>query len=111
VTWRPALSEPLDIDRWWRNRRGETILLRLSSYEGHNLIDLRTWFTAADGTLQPAKGFCCSVKHLPRLAEAFAKAAAKARELGLIGDDEGERSVAARGPDDAEPVGKFSDLS
>jgi hypothetical protein len=110
VTRRPTLSKPLNIDRWWRNRRGETILLRLSTYEGHNLIDLRTWFTDTGGTLQPGKGFCCSIKHLPRIAAAFAKAAAKARELGLIGDDEAPKAVAARGSDDVEPVGKFSDL-
>jgi len=40
-----------------------------------------------DGRLKPGKGFCAEAKHLPQLASALAKAAAKARELGLI--DEG----------------------
>jgi len=37
--------------------------------------------------LVPRKGFTASVKHLPRLAAALAKAVAKATELGLITDD------------------------
>jgi Transcriptional Coactivator p15 (PC4) len=107
---RTTLREPVDVDKWWKNRRGDVIRVRLSTFEDRNLVDLRTWFTAADGTLAPGKGFSSSIKHLPRLAEAFAKAAAKARELGLIGDDEEARSVAARAQDPSEPTGKFSDL-
>jgi hypothetical protein len=38
--------------------------------------------------LKPGKGFAAEVRHLPRLAAEIAKAAAKARELGLI--DNGE---------------------
>ena len=39
---------------------------------------------------KPGKGFAAEVRHLPRLAAAFAKAEAKAREFGLI-DDKGTR--------------------
>jgi hypothetical protein len=46
----------------------------------------RTWHTA-DGKLKPGKGFAAEVRHLPRLAAAIAKAEAKARELGLVGDE------------------------
>jgi hypothetical protein len=107
---RTTLREPVDVDQWWKNRRGDVIRVRLSTFEDRNLVDLRTWFTAADGTLAPGKGFNCTVKNLPRLAAAFAKAAAKARELGLIGDDEADRPAATPGLDPVEPVGKFSDL-
>ncbi len=57
--------------------------MTLSTYAERNLVDLRTWFTA-DGKLQPGKGFAADVKHLPRLKAAFAKAEAKATELGLL---------------------------
>jgi Transcriptional Coactivator p15 (PC4) len=83
----PALAEPVIVAEWWKNRRGESIRLTLNRFEGRDVIDLRTWYSA-DGRLKPGKGFAAEVRHLPRLAAAFAKAVAKARELGLI-DDKG----------------------
>ena len=82
----PALVEPIIIAQWWRNRRGEAVRVQLSTFEGHNLIDIRAWHSA-DGKLVPGKGFAASVKHLPRLAAALVKAVTKATELGLITDD------------------------
>jgi Transcriptional Coactivator p15 (PC4) len=58
----------------------------LSEFQGRSIFDLRTWYTGEDGKLKPGKGFAAEVRHLPRLAAAVAKAEAKARELGLIGD-------------------------
>jgi hypothetical protein len=89
----PALSEPITVAEWWKNRRGESIRVRLSIYEGHNLADIRTWYTA-DGSLKPGKGFAAEVRHLPRLAAAIVKAEAKARELGLI-DDAASEDIAS----------------
>jgi hypothetical protein len=85
----PALAEPIVIAEFWKNRRGESIRLALNTFKGRSILDLRTWFTdAADGRLKPGKGFAAEVRHLPRLAAAIAKAEAKARELGLIDDEE-----------------------
>jgi hypothetical protein len=81
-----VLPEPLTISEWWRNRSGASIRVRLSTWEGHNLIDIRIW-RSSDGKLVPGKGLAVGVKHLPRLAAALAKAVAKATELGLITDD------------------------
>jgi hypothetical protein len=80
-----ALADPVVIAEWWKNRRGESVRLVLNRFEGRDIFDLRTWYTA-DGKLKPGKGFAAEVRHLPRLAAAFAKAEARARELGLIGD-------------------------
>lgn len=80
-----ALQEPITIAEWWKNRRGESIRVRLSTYEGRNLADVRTWYTE-DGKLRPGKVFAVEVKHLPQLARALAKAALQARQLGLIDD-------------------------
>jgi hypothetical protein len=82
----PALAEPLVIAEWWKNRRGESVRLTLNRYEGRDIIDLRTWYTGDDGRLRPGKGFAAEARHLPRLAAAFAKAEARARELGLVED-------------------------
>jgi hypothetical protein len=81
------LSEPIEIAKFWKNRRGEAIIVRLSEYEGHPLVDARAWFTAADGTLKPGKGLACAVRHLPELAAALNKALVEARTLGLIDGD------------------------
>jgi|HubBroStandDraft_1064217.scaffolds.fasta_scaffold649449_1 ABC-type amino acid transport substrate-binding protein len=89
-----SLTGPIEVARFWKNRRGEAIVVRLSTYEGHTLIDQRTWFTATDGALKPGKGLACAVRHLPELAAAVNKALTKARELGLVDtdgtDDEGD---------------------
>jgi hypothetical protein len=90
ATYRPeALAEPVIVAKWWKNRRGEAILVRLSHYEGHNLVDVRNWYSGDDGKLKPGKGFAATVKHLPELAKAIQKAEVKARELGLITDGAG----------------------
>jgi len=78
-----ALTEPIVIAEWWKNRRKESIRVCLSEYEGHSLIDVRTWYQA-EGKLKPGKGFCASIKHLPRLAAEITKALAKARDVGLV---------------------------
>jgi Transcriptional Coactivator p15 (PC4) len=81
----PALAEPVIVAEWWKNRRGESIRLVLNTFGGRSIFDLRTWYSA-EGKLKPGKGFAAEVRHLPRLAAAFAKAEARACELGLIGD-------------------------
>jgi Transcriptional Coactivator p15 (PC4) len=82
----PFLQEAVTIAEWWKNRRGESIRLVLNTFEGRNVFDLRTWYSA-DGRLKPGKGFAAEVRHLPRLAAEIAKAEVKARELGLIADE------------------------
>jgi hypothetical protein len=88
---RPTLEEPITIEQWWKNRGGEVVRLELSTFEGQNILNLRTWRTdKTDGITRPGKGFACSVKHLPKLASVFAKAVDRARKLGLIDDDGGD---------------------
>jgi hypothetical protein len=49
------------------------------------VVDVRKHYSAADGTLQPtSKGITLSVRKLPELALAVAKALKRARELGLL---------------------------
>jgi hypothetical protein len=90
---RPTLSEAITVSEWWKNRRGESIRVTLSTHDGRNLVDLRTWYTA-EGRLKPGKGFAAEIRHLPRLAAALAKAEAKATELGLITDDDNDKGGA-----------------
>jgi len=88
VTERPTLSAPVTIAEWWKNRRGESIRVTLSTYQGCNICDVRT-YCSTEGRLKPTtKGFCADVGHLPRLVSALSKACSQARELGLIASDD-----------------------
>lgn len=80
-----TLTEPIEVAKFWRNRRGEAVIVQLSEYEGRALIDLRVNFTTPDGTLRPTKkGLSLVVARLPDLLRAVEKAHGKAVELGLL---------------------------
>ena len=65
--------------------------VQLRSYEGRALIDVRKFYSASDGTLQPSpKGFALDVRKLPLLAKAVAKALNRAIELDLIDAERGD---------------------
>jgi Transcriptional Coactivator p15 (PC4) len=86
---RRALDEPVIVHQFWKNRRHDAVVVSLTTFEGHNLVDVRQHFMNKEGKLQPTqKGLAIVVLRLPDLAKAVTKALAKARELGLI-DDEG----------------------
>jgi hypothetical protein len=88
---RPTLAEPVVISKFWKNRRrNESVHVSLSEYEGHVLINVRTYATGTDGIDRPTpKGVAMGIRKLPELAAAVTKALAKARELGLL-EDTGE---------------------
>ena len=90
MTERPTLSAPVTIAEWWKNRRGESIRVTLSTYQGCNICDVRT-YCSTEGKLKPTtKGIACDMKHIAKLKGALAKAEAKARELHLL-DDGGDQ--------------------
>jgi Transcriptional Coactivator p15 (PC4) len=90
---RPTIPEPIEIAKFWKNRRrAESVHVTLSEFEGHVLINVRVYATGSDGIDHPTpKGIAMAVRKLPELAGALAKAETKARELGLIDDDGGEK--------------------
>ena len=87
----PPLAEPIEIAKFWKNRRrAESVHVTLSEYEGHAIINVRIYSTGSDGIDRPTtKGIALSVRKLPELASALAKAETKARALGLIDDQDG----------------------
>ena len=74
---------PINIASWPRNSR-ETVKISLSQFKGHNTIDCRCWYVGTDGELKPGKGLTLSVRHLPELSAALAKALEAARSHGLV---------------------------
>jgi hypothetical protein len=100
---RPTLPEPVEIAKFWKNRRRvESLHVSLSEYEGHALINVRIYATGTDGIDRPTtKGVAMSIRKLPELAAALVKALTKAQALGLLdgaADDESasEDAVAER---------------
>lgn len=68
----------------------ETVRVALDRYRGCDLVDVRVCveLTASSGVQTPtAKGVSLAVCRLPALVAALTAAEAKARELGLIGED------------------------
>jgi hypothetical protein len=85
---RPKLDEPVEVAKFWKNRRHDAVVVSLSTYEGHNLVDVRTYSMNKVGCLVPTpKGLSIVVLRLPELAAAVTKALAKAKELGLLHDE------------------------
>jgi hypothetical protein len=89
---RVTLPGPVEVAKFFKNRRKDVIVVSLSTYEGKNLVDVRQHFHNEQGQMRPtSKGVAMVVLRLPDLAKAVNKALAKARELGLIPDEGGER--------------------
>jgi Transcriptional Coactivator p15 (PC4) len=85
---RITLPEPVEVAKFFKNRRKEVIVVSLSTYEGHNMVDVRQHFHNEKGQMRStSKGVAMVVLRLPDLAKAVNKALAKARELGLLDDD------------------------
>ena len=84
------LSEPIEISKFWKNRRRDTaVVVSLNSYEGHNLINVREHFVAADGCMRPStRGLSLVIRRLPELSRAVRRALEKARELDLLPEGE-----------------------
>lgn len=68
-----------------KNARGEEIRVILGEFNGHQLLNLRVFFEAQDGTKRPSKtGPTFKVEKLPEFAEAVQKAPGEARRRGLV---------------------------
>lgn len=82
---RPPLDESIAKFKKSPRTSAEHVRVDLSEYEGHPLISVRVWQTGSDGIDRPSKkGIALSIRRLPELARAIAKAEIRARELGLI---------------------------
>ncbi len=87
---RVTLPEPVEIAKFWKNRRHDAIVVSLSTYEGKNIVDVRMHAMKKGRLLPTPKGVAMVILRLPELAKAVTKALAKAKELGLLPDDGGE---------------------
>lgn len=70
-----------------RKNAREELRVSLSEFNGHQLANLRIWFTADDGTMRPGnKGLAFKLTMLPDVIEALQSAETEARRLGLVAE-------------------------
>jgi hypothetical protein len=69
-----------------RKNAVEEIRIGLSTFSGHDLINIRVWADPRSGGERiPTKaGIACKVTLLPELIEALRRAEAEARDTGLL---------------------------
>jgi hypothetical protein len=87
-----ALAEPIEIAKFFKSARDRSKHVRvdLSEFKGHALVNVRVWETGTDGIDRPSKaGLALAIRKLPELTRALLKAEDRAREMGLLGADDG----------------------
>lgn len=81
-----------------KNRR-EELRVSLGEYRGHQLVSLRVWFEAQDGTMRPGNsGVALKVEALPELVAAIIEAERVALATGLLGPVPAADSLAGMKP-------------
>jgi hypothetical protein len=83
-----ALPEPIEVAKFWKNRRHDAVVVSLSTYEGKNIVDVRMHVMTNGRLLATPKGVAMVVLRLPELLAAVTKAHAKAVQLGLLDESE-----------------------
>ena len=78
------MSKEIIIAEWMKNER-EVVRVRLDVFKDRPIVDCREWYRASDGTFKPGRaGLTVSIRHLPSLANALAKAMETAIAVGSI---------------------------
>jgi hypothetical protein len=81
----PATQEQAVVVANWPKNARELFRVALDVYRDRHVVDVRVWFVGADGTERPTRsGLTVSIRHLPKIADAIAKALAEARARGLV---------------------------
>jgi hypothetical protein len=78
------MADGFAVAEWPRNSR-EIVRVSLTTYNGHPVVDIRTWYRDRAGDTKPGRaGLTLGMKHLPDLADALARALAEATARGLV---------------------------
>jgi hypothetical protein len=82
----------MEIAKFWKSRQNKiAIVVSLRHYDGHNLVDVREYFTDQAGCMKPStRGLAMVVRRLPEFSNAIRKALETARKLDLLPEEGGE---------------------
>ena len=79
------LTEPIEIGKFFKNRKGDQVVVQIKEYEGFVFCDIRQFFQDETGVSRPSKnGIAIGLRGLEDLAGIINRTLAKARELGLL---------------------------
>jgi hypothetical protein len=82
-------EQPIEIGKFFKNRKGDFVVVQIKQFEGITFVDIRQFFTSEDGKSFPTKkGVAIGLRKLDELAGLINKAIAKVRELGLLREDQ-----------------------
>jgi hypothetical protein len=82
------LPEPIEIGKFFKNRKGDIVVVQIKEFEGVVFCDIRQFFQNDAGRNCPTKkGVALTFRKLPELVELLEKTLAKARELGLLREE------------------------
>jgi len=83
---KPALSEPVEVKKFFANRRGDVVIIAIRQIEGGPpVLDVRKFFTDEAGVLRPTKkGVSVAIIRAPDLCDGVTKAVKIAQQLGLL---------------------------
>jgi hypothetical protein len=74
-----------EVAKFWANRGGEAIIVKLVNYGNKRFIEIRKHFTNREGKFSPTHhGVTLSIRKLPDLLKALTKAA---RHIAAADDD------------------------
>jgi hypothetical protein len=79
------IAEPIEIGKFFKNRKGDMIVVTIKQFENVVFADARQFVTDSDGISRPTKkGLAIALRHLPEFITLLGKALTKAHALGLI---------------------------
>jgi hypothetical protein len=83
------LTEPIEIGKFFKNRKGDFVVVAIKEFQGITYLDIRQFFTSEDGKSFPTKkGIAVGLRRLEELQALIRKAIVEARARGLL--DEGQ---------------------
>lgn len=85
---RDAGIEPIEIGKFFKNRKGDFIVVQIKSFEGVVFADARQFFTGTDGVSRPTRrGLAITLRKLPELVALLKQAIDTAKARGLLRDE------------------------
>jgi len=85
-TPKPALAEPIEVTKFFANRKGDIVVIAIRQIEdGPPILDIRKFFTDENGIMRPTKkGVSVAIIRAPDVLDGVTKAVTLARQLGLL---------------------------
>jgi hypothetical protein len=83
------LTEPIEIGKFFKNRKGDFVVVAIKEFQGITYLDIRQFFTSEDGKSFPTKkGIAVGLHRLKELHALIGKAIVEARARGLLGEEQ-----------------------